>query len=160
MFVKNNTKCDHRVGKPVVGYTQNSCPRCMGTGWYGGFDFTPAGKTSIVSGGAAVIQKIQKILAEKKRPSGYGFDFDLLRASSLESSNLIKYEINRCLTYLVVSQQQEKQQGVMFNPSEEIISVLGIDVTSNVTDPRSVIAAVSVMTKSGIAVSTTVGIRR
>lgn len=159
MFIANSTKCDHRIGDPVVAYTQNNCPRCLGAGWYGGFDFSTAGKLVEVKGVDAVVQKILKVLSEKKRPTGYGLDYDLLSSAGTDVTNVLKYEVYRCITYLIGLQQQEKMKGVEYNPSEEISVVDSIVVQKSATNPRMVTVSASVTTVSGLSVSTSTTIK-
>lgn len=153
MRVVNTVKCDHRVGNPIISYTQENCPRCLSKGYYGGIDFDFSGKISTVSNGEGLAQKIKKILTEKKRPSGYGFDYSLVINASVNKETIVRYEVSRCLNYIQNLISSEKSRGIKFNPSEEIQSIENIKVNINENDPREVIVYVTVITKSGTTLS-------
>jgi len=153
MFIKSKTNCDHRVGDPIISFTLENCPRCLGKGIYGGFDFTTSGKINRITGVEVLKQKIEKILVEKKRPSGYGFDYDLINTLPENAENVIRYEISRCINYLIELQKKESFYGVTRSSTEEIHSLIGADVVLNSAEPRYVTIYVYVLSTAGSRVS-------
>ena len=151
--------CDHRVGSPVVSYTLLTCPRCLGTGEYGGIEIFSTVTT--VSGYNQVEQAIKKILSEKVRDTGYGFDYSLLR-SVIDTNTVpsIKKEIVRCIEYLRSSQQKEKARGVGYSPRELIYSIRSLEVNQSSTEPRSIIATLVVTTEAGNSIQVTQTLKR
>lgn len=159
MTVKGKVTCDHIVGIPSVAYALSTCPRCLGKGYYGGISFNSHGKVSEIEKVEVIKQKVEKILTEKKRPTGYGLDYDLLtQINPYSDIYLVKYEIARCLNYLISLQINEKKYGVVYNPSEEIASILNIDTVTDPVDPRVLNVYVSVVSVSGTVVDTTVNL--
>lgn len=156
MNVKNVTKCNHIVGIPEQAYTQTLCPLCLGTGVYGGLEFNPAGRVTTVSGSLTVKQKVEKILTEKRRSSGYGLDYSKVRNMSVvRDKQLIIHEIHRCLEYLLQLQAIEKYNNVQFSSSAEISKVKNILVYSVPEDPRKLLAIVDIVTVSGAGITVT-----
>lgn len=149
MFIKSTTNCDHRVGDPVIAFTLENCPRCLGKGIYGGFDFTTSGKINTITGVEVLKQKIEKILVEKKRPSGYGFDYNLINTLPENAENVIRYEIYRCINYLIELQKKESFYGVTRSPAEELHSLIGADIILNPAEPRYVTIYIYVLSTAG-----------
>ena len=153
--------CDHRIGSPLVVYTLQSCPRCQATGFYGGINYDSMGHANELTGVNLLAQQIQKILLENRRPSGYGFDYNLL-AGVIDAGRIdaIKNEVIRALSYLKFVQQSEKARGFQYLPSEELFSIANLVIQNNPADPRSVSVSVDAISVSGSQTSTTVVMRR
>jgi hypothetical protein len=153
--------CDHRVGIPVVAYTLEACPRCLGKGTYGSLGFDGHGKVLVVSKGAQIQQSIYKILTESKRASGYGFDYSVLTGTVDASSiTAIKSEIARCIQYLITAQTAAQVLGTLYDPAERISSISSLNVAQDTTEPRKVTAVVIVLTAANSTVTTVVPIQR
>jgi len=157
--------CNHILGNPLQQFILLTCPRCLGKGFYNAYQFGTDGKIVTVSGVNKLIQQIQKILTETKRPSGYGFDYSVLSGVIAPNTiTAVKSEIVRCIEYLKSSQQQEKKEGFIYLPTEEIstngqsITVLDAFVTE--TDPRAVTVNVSVLTVAGATAGVTTQLKR
>ena len=161
MDILARNTCDHLVGSPPTSFLLATCPRCQGTGNYGGFVFDINGKITTLQLGPVLGQQIRKILIENRRPSGYGFDYSLF-AGVIDPSKLsaIRTEVIRCLSYLRHVQQQEKAQGFTYNPQEELKSIVSVFVEQNSTEPRSVLVSAAVLSVSGTPASTVVTLRR
>ena len=131
-----------------------SCPRCLSNGFYNASSYGHDGKVVIVVGPNLLVQQIQKILTEEKRPTGYGFDYTVL-SGTINSATItaVKAEVLRCLQYLSDSQQQEKLEGHNYLPTEEIQSLGGVDAFVPDNEPRTVIVNASVVTVSGASVT-------
>jgi hypothetical protein len=144
-----------------VDYTLASCPRCLGTGEYGGFSYGTDGKLFTLSGVAQLSQQIKKILTEKKRSTGYGFDFSLL-SGVIDAARLttIQSEVVRTLNYLKALQQAEKLRGFVYLPSEEIDDLDSVRAIQDTADPRTVFVTARVIARSGRTASITVLLRR
>lgn len=153
MRASNKVRCDHRVGNPVVSYILETCPRCLGSGYYGGIDFNFLGKISISSNEKGLAEKIKKVLTEKKRSSGYGFDYDLIRSITTNRELVVKAEVTRCLDYIEKLIKREKSRGIKFNPSEEIQSIDSIRVSTDTSDLRELQVYITLTTKSGTPLS-------
>jgi hypothetical protein len=162
MDIKNSVVCNHFVGNPPVPYKLESCPRCNGTGVYGGPDFSLGGQISTVRGSSQLEQQIKKILTERIRETGYGFDFSVLKGIISQGTLLVvKQEIFRCLDYLYGIQQSEKANGFYYNSNEEIAAGrFVVNVYQLPDEPRELVAEVSVRTVSGAQTSVTVSLRR
>ena len=148
MDFKGIVDCDHVVGSPTVKYTLQNCPRCFGTGKYGGvfayFDM------ETVDGEQYLTQAIQKILISNSDERGYGFDYSLLSTTiTPTTTTIIKREILRCLNYLQTVQQLDKRRGVKYLPNEEISRIGEIEVIVDPFDPRKITAKVAIYTISG-----------
>jgi hypothetical protein len=150
MDAKFRVTCDHKVGIPAQNFTLNTCPRCLGKGFYNAFSFGTDGKIVTVSGINKLSQQIQKILTEPKRPTGYGFDYSVLSGVIAPNTlTAVKSEVIRCIEYLKSLQTQEKSEGFIYLPTEEIDSISVIDAFVDPTDPRAIFINVSVVTKAG-----------
>ena len=163
MQLTSQTKCDHRVGNPIVAYKLSTCPRCLGEGVYGGFAINTFGKIDTVNLGAQLSQSIKKILTERKREGSlYGFDYGILRGGVIDQgiASAIIAEVSRCLSYLRTTQQREKALGVTFRPSELLKSIDTINIEANPSNPLGVVVSVTVLTEANSEVSATVPIRR
>ncbi len=147
--------CSHIVGNPPVAYTLSTCPKCWGTGYYGGFSILPSGDLEQLPPADSLVQSIRKILTENIRPSGYGFNQSLL-TGVLDVSRLqaVKNEVVRCLNYLKFIQNQESSRGFQYNPQERIDKISNVNVIKNLQDPRRVNVTVTVITLSSVKVST------
>jgi len=159
MDILNTVNCDHVVGSPAVSYKLEDCPRCHGQGTYGSFGLSKSGSLEFVSGIDQLVQQIKKILTEKRRQSGYGFDYSVLKGV-IDSSKLlaVKNEVIRCLTYYKNLQQTNKQNGFYYNPDEEIYSVDAPTIIQDSTDLRKVAVSVNVYAVSGTSATVTVPI--
>ena len=145
--------CDHRIGDPVEALIITACPRCNGTGFYNTLVFSEAG-LQMLSPAYSLVQSLQKILIEKRRPSGYGFDYTLLRSViSSDTLGAIRAEASRCILYLQKIQQNEAARGFQFSNTELIDSIDAITATQDATEPRRVYILASVSTVSGRAVT-------
>jgi len=150
MDITGKIKCDHYVGIPPVNYLLKDCPRCLGTGEYGGFAPLDKGDVPVVEGVAYLKQSIKKILLEKKRFSGYGFDYDLLRGiGDPESLLAIKREVKRCILYLKSAQQEDIKKGTKYASNEMIYDVRDIDVKFDLAEPRKLFITLNVIAVSG-----------
>jgi len=155
--------CDHRVGDPVIAYVLDTCPRCLGTGEYGGVVFGSDGKIATQSKGPQLSQQIKKILTENRRSTGYGFDYKLLRGVVDRGRiTAIQGEILRCMDYLKVVQKENKKQGFYYNPQEEMGSIVldTLLVKQDSLDLRNVLVSFSVLSVSGSPLSINVVLRR
>lgn len=161
MDFRNAVTCDHKLGVPTTGYTLTSCPRCLGRGYYGGVVIDERGQLNLVAGSTLLAQQLQKILSENARESGYGFNYDLL-TGVIDPARLsaIRSELVRCISYLRFVQQQEKSQGFIYQPSEELSGIKEVSVANSPTDPRAITVACTVVSVSGTQTSTTVIMRR
>jgi hypothetical protein len=159
--LNSQTTCNHIVGNPVVAYTITTCPRCFGLGTYGGLSFTPDGKLSTITTSSQLAQQIKKILTEKMRPSGYGFNTSLL-AGVIDPSKLgaLQAEVYRCLLYLQASQQAEIRAGHIYGGSERISSIGTVSVIQSSSRPTTVQVFATVVTASGISVATQTTLQR
>jgi hypothetical protein len=156
MDAKFKVICDHVVGNPSQNFTLLGCPRCLGNGFYNASSYGHDGKVVTVFGQYLLIQQIQKILTEEKRPTGYGFDYTVLTGTiNAATLTAVKAEVLRCLQYLSDSQQQEKLEGHNYLPTEEIQSVGGVDAFIPDNEPRMVIVNASVTTISGASITAT-----
>jgi len=157
-------KCDHLIGIPPQQFTLTSCARCLGKGYYNGVQFGPDGRIITVTGVDKLSQQIVKILTEKKRPSGYGFDTNILSGVITPSTlTAVKSEVIRCIEYLKSLQQKEKSEGFIYLPTEEIATgfpITTIDAFINPSDPRGVFVNVSILTVSGLIAEVSTQIRR
>jgi|GEM_PF-2607760 hypothetical protein len=154
MDLNCQTACDHKVGNPEVQYTSSTCPRCLGNDIYGGLSFEPSGKLSTLSYSDQLAQQIKKILTEKRRLSGYGFDYSLL-SGVIDNSKLsaIYAEVARCILYLQSNQQQEVKAGHVYAGSEQIQALSSLKVEQSTTQPQEVQVYATVQTVSGALVS-------
>ena len=155
------TVCDHIVGDSGTPYTSSNCPRCFGTNGYGGLAFTSDGKLSSLTASSQLSQQIKKILVEKMRPSGYGFNTSLL-SGVIDVSKLdaLQAEVYRCLLYLQTAQQQEVRAGHIYAGTEQIGSVGTVSVLQSPTSPTAVQVFATVVTVAGTAVATQTTLQR
>lgn len=163
MILSSQVPCNHRVGIPVVAYTRERCPRCLGKNYYGGFVVDRFGRFATEEGSDALNTQIQKILTERKRrDSQYGFDYNILSGGVIDPSvtPAIVAEISRCLSYLKFLQKKEQAYGVGFRPSELIDTIDDITVTVDSADPRQLIISVTVITEARTTVTEAVPLRR
>lgn len=153
--------CDHRVGNPVVAYSLDACPRCMGKGVYGGVNYDLQGHVDELFGVNMLTQQIKKILTENRRPSGYGFDYNLF-TGVIDQGRIgaIRSEIVRTISYLKFVQQTAKAGGFTYLPTEELDSIQNLTIQNDTVDPRMLVVAVDVLSVSGTQTSTTVVMRR
>lgn len=142
--------CDHIVGNPTQPFGIASCPRCLKRGWYGGVSYDAGGRIDTVSQTQALKQSILKILTESRRPTGYGFDYNLL-TGVIDASKLpaIKNEIIRCMDYLKYLQKQQENQGYVYPLNEKIHKIKTLIVEQSPNEPRKVEISFSVITKAG-----------
>jgi len=133
----------------------------MGLGFYGGINYDALGHANELEGVNLLSQQILKILRENRRPSGYGFDYNLL-AGVIDPGRIaaIKSEIVRTLSYLKFVQQSEKARGFHYLPTEELSNISNLVIQNDPTDPRAIIVSVSAISVSGTQASTTVAMRR
>ena len=150
MDLNSQTVCNHIVGNPEVQYTFSACPRCFGSNTYGGLSFTSGGKLSTLNSSSQLSQQVKKILTEKMRPSGYGFNTFLL-SGVIDASKLgaLQAEVYRCLLYLQKIQAQEVQAGHIYAGTEQISSVGTVSVIQSPIQPTSVQVFATVVTVSG-----------
>ena len=142
--------CDHYVGVAAINYVLEDCPRCLGKGEYGGFSPSDKGDIPMIAGPDYLAQSLKKVLLENKRPSGYGFDFDVLRGiGDKESLQAIKREVKRCILYLKNAQQANKKRGVIYSTNEEIYDVRDISVNFDPAEPRRLDITLNVIAVSG-----------
>ena len=155
------TVCNHTIGNPLVQYTSSKCPRCFGTNMYGGLSFTSGGKLSTVVASSQLSQQIKKILTEKMRPSGYGFNISLL-SGVIDASKLgaIQAEVSRCLFYLQKLQTQEVQAGHIYAGTEQISSIGTVSVIQSPIQPSFVQVFATVITVSGASMSVQTALQR
>jgi len=147
MNIKSINTCDHIAGTEATHYTRGACPKCNGSGILGDIDINNAGKINTVSNVDVLSLKILKILLEKKRSSGYGFDYSLLQdVSSVGIITSIKGEVVRCISYLQELQYRRERKGQFIKPQEKIRSIASLEVVNN--DPRSLKITVGVNTYS------------
>jgi hypothetical protein len=154
--------CNHQVGSnPVTNYVLATCPRCQGKGVYGGINYDARGDANELSGVSLLVQQIQKVLTENRRPSGYGFDYNLM-AGVIDAGriNAIKSELIRALSYLKFVQQSAIAAGFQYLPTEELDSIGNLTIQNDPNDPRKLTVAVTVVSVSGTQTSTTVDMRR
>ena len=154
--------CNHQVGSnPVTNYILTTCPRCQGRGVYGGINYDARGDVNELAGVSLLLQQIQKILTENRRPSGYGFDYNLL-AGVIDAGRVgaIKSELIRALSYLKFVQQSAIAAGFHYLPTEELDSISNLTLQNDPNDPRRLTVSVSVVSVSGTQSSTTVDMRR
>lgn len=143
-------KCDHQTGIPSQNFMLNTCPRCLGVGTYNAYSIGNDGRIVTVSGVNKLAQQMAKIITEPKRSSGYGFDYSVLSGIITPSTvTAIKSEVFRCLQYLKGAQEQEKLEGFLYLPTEEISTVNTLDAFVSPDDPRKVFVTVSVFTVAG-----------
>ena len=154
MDLNSQTSCNHILGNPEIQYTSSTCPRCFGTNTYGGLSFTPDGKLSTLNSSSQLSQQVKKILTEKMRPSGYGFNTSLL-SGVIDRSKLdaIQAEVYRCLLYLQDAQRQEIRAGHVYGGSEQISSIGNVSVTQSKTSPTTVQVFATLVTVSGASIS-------
>jgi len=159
MDLLNRVVCDHKIGDQ--SFIRERCPRCLGKNFYGGYSIGKDGDIEIVTKVDALNQQILKILTEDRRPSGYGFDHNLL-AGVIDASKIaaIKAEIIRCISYLYFLQQSEKKSGFFYAPSEELNKIESVSVAQDESEPRRVFATIVVSTVSGRTVTTSTMLRR
>jgi hypothetical protein len=153
--------CNHRVGNPIVSYTLNTCPRCLGKDVYGSLGFDTHGKISLVQKSTQLSQTLKKLFTENMRASGYGFNYQLL-TGVIDDSKLsaISSEIVRCTNYLIQSQQNAEGLGSLYDPSEKVASISSLSVLQSQTEPRAVDISLSVVTQLGNSVSINTTLRR
>ena len=161
MDLNSQTICNHIVGNPEIQYTSSGCPRCFGTNVYGGISFTSGGKLSTVVASSQLSQQIKKILTEKMRPSGYGFNTSLL-SGVIDTSKIgaIQAEVYRCLLYLQKIQAQEVQAGHIYAGTEQIGSVGTVSVIQSPTQPTAVQVFATVISVSGASVAVQTPLQR
>jgi hypothetical protein len=122
----------------------------LGTDEYHAYSIGHDGKIVVVAGSNKLAQQIAKILTEKKRTTGYGFDLSVLTGTLDQSSiTAVKSEVFRCMQYLMSIQNQERLEGYAYIPSEEISSVSSLDAYIASDDPRKMYVSVAVVTKAG-----------
>ena len=151
MEFKAKVICDHRVGSPVTAYVQGKCPKCKGKGTYGGVQYDNQGQVLKVSNVETLKQKIEKILIEDRRPTGYGFDYSLFRGYVIDDSTIsaAKAEVIRCISYIRFIQQNEIRNGYFYTPSEELVGIKNITTSIDSLDPRKLVISVILRAKSG-----------
>lgn len=143
-------KCDHLIGIPTQNFLLTTCPRCLGRGTYNAYSIGTDGRVVMASGVTKLTQQIMKAITERRRPSGYGFDYSVLSGVITPSTiTAVKSEVFRCLQYLKGVQQQEKLEGFLYSPTEEISHVTALDAYISPSDPREVFVTVSVVTTAG-----------
>jgi len=154
MELLGKNTCDHIVGSPAVAYMLYNCPRCLGKGSYGDVSFNRSGKLNTIENISQLNQQIEKLLIENIRNTGYGFDNTLLEGV-IDAGKLlaIKRELIRAINYFINNQQKEKATGFYYKTTEELYSIVSIDVFQDNSEPRKVIALVKLMTVSGLIVS-------
>jgi hypothetical protein len=161
MDIAGRTTCDHIVGNSPVGYTLLDCPRCGGKGTYGGFTLTKEGDVPTVSGVDYLRQTLEKVFIEKKRPSGYGFDYDVLIGLGSNASLMnVQREVQRTVLYLKNQQQANKKTGVIYSPNEEIYDVKDIRVAFNTAEPRRIDITLIVIALSGRSIDLSSSLER
>jgi len=138
--------CDHIVGVPAVKYILNTCPRCLGNGYYGSPGFDSHGKVALLNKGNQLNQAITKILKENMRPTGYGFNYNTL-SGNIDPTTIssIKAEIVRCVNYLIQVQINAQGNGVQYDPKEQLSGINYLDVQQNTLEPRSVVVTLIVI---------------
>jgi hypothetical protein len=165
MDFQGTVTCDHRVGDPVQAYMLNTCPRCLGTGKYGGPNFLASGAIETLQGSKQLSQQIRKILAENKRESGYGFDYRLLRGViDTTTVGIVRNEIIRCLFYLRDLQIAEKKSGTAYSPTEQLDTsdqfINFVNVFQDSSEPRKLRVEIAVTTISGAQASASTVLKR
>jgi hypothetical protein len=152
--------CDHTAGDPLVSYTLQTCPKCLGKGTHGDVSFDTSGKIYTLTGINQLKQQLKKILVENTRNTGYGFNYNLISLTINDSQLLsINRELNRCLTYFNNLQIKNQREGFYYNNTELLDSIESIDVFRD-TDPRNVNALVYCKTVSGRSVEIIIPLRR
>jgi hypothetical protein len=162
MDLLGTVACSHDVGIPVVNYTLDTCPRCLGSGSYGGTSFSKDGNVAVVTGVPEVVQDITKILTENMRPSGYGFNYALL-SGVIDPSRIdhIRAEAARCINYLINLQAARVRAGATVAANEQLASpVDSVTAYQDTTDPRKVVVSVVCHTVSGQLFSTLTPLQR
>jgi hypothetical protein len=161
MDLNSQISCNHIVGDPIIYYTLSTCPRCFGLGTYGGLSFTADGKLSTIQASSQLSQQIKKILTEKMRPSGYGFNYSLL-SGVIDVSKLdaIQAEVYRCLSYLQNAQRQEVRSGHIYAGSEQISSIGAVSTLQSPMQPTAVQVFITVITVSGASISFQTSLQR
>jgi len=143
-------QCDHYVGLPAVNYTLAECPRCKGTGYYKGLTPSNKGDIPVVSKVDYLKQALEKVFIEHKRPSGYGFDYNvLIGLGDSASLGAVRREVKRCVMYLRDAQQLDKKAGTTYHVNEEIYDVRDINVDFDAAEPRRVVISLNVIAVSG-----------
>ena len=161
MDIGGKIKCDHYVGLPAINYLLADCPRCMGTGEYGGFAPLDKGDVPLVAGFNYLEQSLKKVFSEKKRITGYGFDYDLLIGiGDSESLLQIRREVKRCVLYLKSAQQEDKNRGISYATNEEIYDVRDINIEFDVAEPRRLDITLTVIAVSGRTIDIVTNLER
>jgi hypothetical protein len=153
--------CDHRVGNPVVAFILSTCPRCLGTGVYGSLGFDAHGKVTMVSKSSQLNQAIKKILKENIRTSGYGFNYDLIKdVINGGTTDAVKMEISRCMTYLMNAQAQAVSFGVQYDPTERLAGIQSLSAVQDSTEPRRINVSLVVITQANTTTQVNTSIAR
>jgi hypothetical protein len=153
--------CDHRVGNPIVAYSLNTCPRCLGKGSYGSLGFDNHGKITLVEKDTQFQQAIKKILITNKMSNGYGFDYTLLAGTIVQATiSAVKSEVIRCINYLVSAQAAAEKLGTLYDPKEKVLAINGLTVAQDINEPRKLYITMTVLNYVNQAVTTTVAIQR
>ena len=161
MDAKFNVVCNHIIGLPAQGFLLETCPRCMGAGYYNAISYGTTGKVVTVVGFDKLSQQINKILIEDKRPSGYGFDYTILSGTITPATQTaVQSEVMRCIVYLQNLQRIERSRGFKYLPSEELSNTVSVDAQINPDDPRGIIVTLGIQTVSGFIGNVVTNIRR
>ena len=146
---KAKTNCDHIVSNQR--YVMQTCPRCMGHGFYYDISFDKQGQLNIVNKREKLSQEIIKIFTENKRVTGYGFRLAALIGSlgSEFQKARVKDEVNQAVMYLYSLQQNAIGKNKIFDPSEKIYGINKVEVIQNDVDPRIWHIIIDILLESG-----------
>lgn len=145
-----NRTCYHayQSGSANLTYTLSNCPYCLGEGQIHDFIFQEDGSIRTAEGADKLQQDLEKILIEKARADGYGFEFADLsgRTAGRFTEERLRAATLSSIRFLMDLQQEMQDQGV-YVPPDELISEIG-DVTVQAVENQPDYFRISVTLKT------------
>ena len=145
--VKLKHTCNHNLSN--VQYTLNTCPRCLGTGYYYDIKFNEAGQPIMVELVDKLVQTLEKFVLTENNDFHSEVAINaqqwLGESPISEIKAAIKFELSKSLITLM-----ETQQGVPNLATEaQIASIDSIEVFEDTDNPGSLDYAVTITTAAG-----------
>jgi phage baseplate assembly protein W len=146
--------CNHVLSTGT--YTLETCPRCVGTGYYFDIKFNPDGQVESIRGSDKLAQELEKItltpLGENIFHNLYGTTLNNLYTDVIgpdTRQNKLKKSIINAVLRLKLLQSQAITQGAGFDASELIDKIERIDVFELYNDSTAVGFRVYISTLNG-----------
>lgn len=147
--------CDHKLTSGT--FTLNTCPRCLGQGYYYDIKIDEDGTIPQVFREDKLLQELEKItitpLGNNLFHEAYGTLVDNVFSSAPSRDlreTLLKQSIIAAVGRIQTNQQLEIRRGYGFSPAELITNIEKIEVFDVYEEPRSIGYRVYIMTAQGL----------